>query len=144
LTRVFVVLRFTCSGVKRNMLKKLSIITTSVVAFAFTLVTIAHACSGLGPMSTTAHLSRTNMDASDSSPCGHEKSDVCQSVRDSMLSVKPSARGIASLEKAYLALATSIVSPSAFGSSPVALVTKVTFHPVFKLPLSFLYLVLRI
>jgi hypothetical protein len=126
------------------MLEKLSVITATVVAFAFVLVTITHACSGLRPMSTAAHLSRMDTGASDSSPCGNENSDICESVRDSMLSVKPSALGVDSLEKTSLTLATSFVSPSGFGSSPVALVTRVTFHPVFKLSLSFLYLVLRI
>jgi len=126
------------------MLKKLSIITASIVAFAFVLISIAHACSGVASKKPAVQQSPMNMDAGDSSPCGKERPDICKSVRESMLSVKPAVSGIDSPEKTFSPPPISLVSPILPGSLPLVLVSKVSFHPVFKLPLSLSYLVLRI
>jgi hypothetical protein len=48
-----------------------------------------------------------NMGDGDSFPCGNEKPDICKSVRDSMLSVKPSVLGIDSLDKTVFSLPIS-------------------------------------
>src|SRR5882757_1345346 len=72
------------------MLKKLSIITASIVAFAFVFISIAHACSGLTSMNPAMQQSPMNMGASDSFPCCKEKPDICKSVRASILSIQPS------------------------------------------------------
>lgn len=126
------------------MLKKLSIITASIVTFAFVFISIAHACSGLASMNPIMQQSPMNMGAGDSSPCGNEKPDICKSVRDSMLSVKPAGSGIDSPEKTVSLPLISFVRPILSGFLPLVLVSKASFHPVFKLPLSYSYLVLRI
>ena len=126
------------------MLKKLSLVTASVVVFTFLLVSITHACSGLASMNSAVQQSSLTMGASDSAPCGKEKPDICESVRDSLLSVKPAMSGIDSPEKTFSRLPISFASPILHGSSSLAVVSKVSVHPVFKLPLSLSYLVLRI
>ena len=126
------------------MAKKLSIITASIVAFAFVFIAIAHACSGVASMTPAVQQNPMHMGESDSFPCGKEKSDICKSVRDSMLSVKPAVSGIDSPEKTFSPPPILLVSPILPGSLPLVLVSKVSFHPVFKLPLSLSYLVLRI
>jgi len=123
------------------MLRKLSFITASIVVFAFVLVSIAHACSGLALMNSAVQQSPMNMGASDSSPCGKEKPDICKSVRDSMLSVKPSASGP---EQTVALPQLFIESPFELVGMPITRSTEVSFHPVFKLPLSLSYSVLRI
>jgi hypothetical protein len=85
-----------------------------------------------------------NMGDGDSFPCGNEKPDICKSVRDSMLSVKPSVLGIDSLDKRVFSLPISFVRPIMSGPAPLVLVTETNVHPVFKLPLSLSYLALRI
>lgn len=124
------------------MLKKFSLVTAAIVAFVFVLVTIAHACSGLGSMSMAPHQNGMSIHASDSLPCGSQKHDVCESVRDTMLSVKPSAPGTDSLTDALSSV--SMVVPSPQDLSLVPKLPKAAFHPVFKLRLSFSYLVLRL
>ena len=124
--------------------KKLSVLAASIVAFAFVFVSITHACSGLTSLKRAMQQSPMNMGASDAAPCGKEKPDICKSVRDSMLSVKPSVSGVDSPEKMASTSPISFASLILHGAPPVAFVTKVSFHPVFKLPLTFSYLVLRI
>lgn len=123
------------------MLRKLSFVTASIVALAFVFVSIAHACSGLASMNSALQQSPMNMGTSDDSPCGKEKPDTCKSVRDSMLSVKPSVAGP---EQTVTPLQLLIESPFVLISTPITRVIEVSFHPVFKLPLSLSYLVLRI
>ena len=123
------------------MLKKLFIITASIVAFAFVFVSVTHACSGLTSMNPAMQQSPMNMGASDDAPCGTGKPDLCKSVRDSMLSVKPSMSGP---EQTITPLPLSIESPFLLVPTPVTRVIEVSFYPIFKLPLSFSYRVLRI
>jgi hypothetical protein len=125
------------------MSKKLPTITASVVAFVFVFLSVAHACPSLTSTNSVIRKTAMNMAVSDSSPCGEAKPDVCKSVRDSMLSVKPPTTGLDSLVKTFSASPISFVSSSLLGSSPVTSATIVTSHLVFKLPLSS-YLVLRI
>ena len=119
------------------MLKKLSIIAASIVALAFVFVSITHACSGLTSIIPAMQQSAMKMGASDSFPCGKAKPDICKSVRDSMLSVKPSMSGP---EQTITPLQLSIESPFLLPPTPVTRVIEVSFHPVFKLPRSFLVL----
>ena len=126
------------------MLKKLSAVAASIVVFAFVVVSITHACSGLAPMALAVQQSPMNMGASDSPPCGKEKPNICKSVRDSILSVKPSILAADYLQQSVPPLQLSVENPTLLVSSPVAPVIGVSFHPVFKLPLTLSYLVLRI
>ena len=126
------------------MLKKLSALAASIVVFAFVFVSIAHACSGLAPVSLSVQQTPMNMDGGNTSPCGKQKEDICQSVRDSILSVKPSISAASHLQQTLPPLQLSIDSPVEFVFSPVAPIIGVSLHPVFKLPLAVSYLVLRI
>ena len=125
------------------MLKKLSAVAASIVAFAFVIVSIAHACSGLTPMNPAVQQSPMNMGGGNP-PCSKEKGDVCQSVRDSILSVKPSISAAGNHQQTVPPLHLFIESPIQLVSSPVAPLIKSAFHPVFKLSLSVSYQVLRI
>ena len=125
------------------MLKKLSAVAASIVAFAFVIVSIAHACSGLTPINLAVHQSPMNMGGSNT-PCSKEKGDICQSVRDSILSIKPSISAADNPQQTVSPLELSVERPTLLVSSPVAPVIGPAFHPVFKLPLTVSYLVLRI
>jgi hypothetical protein len=127
-----------------TMSKTLSIITASVAAFLIVFLSVAHACSGLVSMNRVMQQSPMNMGARDGSPCDKETDDICKAVRDSMLSVKPSAAGIDNVGEPFSTAPISFATPNLPSLSPVAFVSGISFHPVFKLPLSLSYLVLRI
>ena len=126
------------------MVKRLSAATALFIVFAFLSVSIAHACSGLAPMNLAIQQSPMNMGGGNNPPCSKEKGDLCQSVRDSILSVKPSISAASNPQQTVPPLQLSIDSPIQFVSSLVAAIIGVSFHPVFKLPLTVSYLVLRI
>ena len=65
------------------MVKRLSATTALLVVFAFLFVSIAHACSGLGPVGVMIEQSSRNAGMADNGPCNQHKEDVCKSVRDS-------------------------------------------------------------
>src|SRR5437899_3618861 len=125
------------------MLKKLSAVAALIVAFAFVTVSIAHACSGLTPMNLAVQQSPMNMGGGNP-PCSKNKGDICQSVRDSILSVKPSISAAGNPQQTVPPLQISIDNPIQLVYSPVAPIIESAFHPVFKLPLTLSYLVLRI
>jgi hypothetical protein len=125
------------------MVKRLSAATALFIVFAFLSVSIAHACSGLTPMNLAVQQSPMNMGGGNP-PCSKEKGDICQSVRDSILSVKPSVSVASNPQQIVPPPQFSIDSAIQIVSSPVAPIIEVSFHPVFKLPLTVSYLVLRI
>lgn len=126
------------------MLKKLSALAASIVAFAFLFVSITHACSGLAPMNLAIQQSPMNMGGGNNPPCSKEKGDICKSVRDNLLSVKPSISAADNPQQTVPPLQLFVKSPTRPVSSPAAPLVGVSFHPVFKLPLTLSYLVLRI
>jgi hypothetical protein len=126
------------------MLKKLPAAMALIVAFAFIFVSFTHACSGLTPMSLAVQQSPMNMGGSNNAPCSKEKGDICQSVRDSILSVKSALSAADNPQQTVPPLQLSVESPILVVALPVAFVIGVSFHPVFKLPLTVSYLVLRI
>ena len=97
------------------MQKKLSFIVT----FAFVFISIAHACSGLTSMNPAMQQRQMHMAADD--PCGTKEPDICKSVRDSMLSVKPIDAGADSLAKTLSASALAFASPTVVSFSPIGL-----------------------
>lgn len=125
------------------MFKKLSAITASIVAFAFVFVSITHACSGPAPMNLAVQQSPMNMGGGNP-PCSKEKGDICQSVRDSILSEKLSISTTDNSQQRFVVLPTAVENPTVPVSSPVASLIGVSFHPVFKLPLTLSYLILRV
>ena len=126
------------------MVKRLSAATALFIVFAFLSVSIAHACSGLALVGTVVQQSPMNMGGGNNPPCNKEKGDICQSVRDSILSVKPLISVASNPQQTVPPLQLSIDSPIQIVSSPVAPIIAVSFHPVFKLSLTVSYLVLRI
>jgi len=128
------------------MVKRLSAATAPFVVFAFLLVSIAHACSGLGPVGVMIEQSSRNAGMANNSPCNQHKEDVCKSVRDSILSIQPSVSKPDVSQQPVLPIQLSIESesPTQLGFSPLFPVIERAFHPVFKLSLSLSYLVLRI
>lgn len=126
------------------MLKKLSASAASIAAFAFIIVSIVHACSGLAPMTLAVQQSPMNMGGSDNAPCSKGKGDLCKSVRDSILSIKPSLTALDNLQQTIPLLALPVESPIQLVSLPLIPVVPSAPHPVFKVPLTLSYLVLRI
>ena len=124
------------------MVKRLSAATALFIVFAFLSVSIAHACSGLAPKGIAVQQSPMNMGGGNNPPCSKGNGDVCQSVRDSILSVKPSISTAGNPQHPPLQL--SIEIPNQLVTSDLAPVIESAFHPVFKLPLTLSYLVLRI
>ncbi len=117
--------------------KKLSLVAASIVAFAFVFISIAHACSGLTFMNPAMQQSQMNMVVGDGVPCGKAKPDICKSVRDSILSVKPTDAGLDSFAKTFSAPLISFVSASLVNFSPMGFASGVTSASVFRPPLSF-------
>src|SRR5207253_2862963 len=113
------------------MLKKLSAVAALIVAFAFVTVSITHTCSGLTPMNLTVQQNPMNINKSNP-PCSKEKGDLYQSVRDSILSVKPSISAASNPQQTLPPLEFSLGSPTLLVSSPAARIIGVSFHPVFK------------
>jgi hypothetical protein len=128
------------------MVKKLSAATALFVVFAFLFVSIAHACSGLGPMGIIVQQSPMNGGMTSQGPCGQSKKDICKSVRDSILSIQPSVSKAEVSQQPVLPIQLSVESESStqVGFAPLFPVIERAFHPVFKLPLTLSYLVLRI
>jgi hypothetical protein len=130
------------------MVKKLSAATALFVVFAFLLVSTVHACSGLGPIGAIVRQSPMSGGMTGQGPCGQSKQeeDICKSVRDSILSTQPSVYKADVSQQPVLPIQFSIESegPTQVGFSPLFPAIERAFHPVFKLPLTFSYLVLRI
>jgi hypothetical protein len=125
------------------MLKKLSAAVAFSVVFVFLAVSIVHACADVASVNRIAQQSFMNIDGTNQ-PCHSEESDFCKSVRDSILSLKPSTPGIESPEQRAIPLLLPVEDANLVASSPINHITQGAFHPVFKLPLPFSYLVLRI
>lgn len=125
------------------MSKKFSLVAASIVVFVFVFISIAHACAGLTSLNSATQLSQMTMGAGDGVPCGKAKPDICKSVRDSMLSVKPTDAGADSLGKTLSASQLSFASSSLVSFVPMGFAIRVTSATVFRPPLSF-SLVLRI
>src|SRR5258707_6713132 len=112
------------------MVRRLSAATALFVVFAFLLVSIAHACSGLGPVGVMIEQSSRNAGMANNSPCNQHKEDVCKSVRDSILSIQPSVSK-AEVSQPVLPIQVSIESesPTQVGFSPLFPVIERAFHP---------------
>lgn len=117
------------------MVKKFYLIAASVIVFLF--VSTAHACP---TVNLTLQRSRLDMNEADHSPCGNEKRDICQSVRDSIVSLKPSGATPDNPQPTILPSGRSIKGLVSFFPSSAA----TGVHPVFRLPLAIASIVLRI
>lgn len=126
------------------------VLIASVLVISVFFNSVVYACSGFASVGMVLHDSVNNgNDMKEGSvergPCAQHKQDICQSVRDRMLSVQPSlpiAEDARSFLVAHLPLVTEIIEQTVLPPGPLEL--KVFYHPVFKLALPFSLLVLRI
>jgi hypothetical protein len=126
------------------MLKRLSAAAASIAVVAFLFVSIAHACSGIAPVTLALQQSPMNMGGDNSSPCSRERGDICQWVRDSILSDKPSISVSADAIQSIVALQPAIGSPPDLVLSTVSCLVGISFQPIFKPPLTVSFTVFRI
>jgi hypothetical protein len=125
------------------MLKRFSAAAASIVVIAFFFVSITHACSGFAPVTPALQQSPMNMDG-DNTPCSKGKGDICQSVRDSILSDKSSISASSNAIQRAVALQPAIGNLSDPASLIVARRVGVSFPPIFNPPLIVSFTVLRI
>jgi len=144
LTGSKLLLTFLLQSSRWFMVKRFSAATALSVVVTFLLVSIAHACSGLAPVGVMIEQSSRNAGMANNSPCDRHKDDVCKSVRDSILSIQPSVSKAEISQQRVLSIALSTEGPTQVVFSPLAPVTESAIHPVFRLPLTLSYRVLRI
>lgn len=128
--------------------KPVKYLTLATIAF-FLFAGIAYACpggsfAGAAPVNFSSEMPGHDMGPQDG--CGDSKVNACQSVRDQMLSINAApAQPAASFHRFNVSL-QPLLQPAAptavfYGGSPPG---TLPFHPVFKLQLSYSYLVLRL
>ncbi len=120
--------------------------TVAGVVFCFLFVVVAYACSGRdlawgAPQIFSAHAGMASEE-----PCADMKLDPCQSVRDRILSLQPSAAQAAISQVTFTNAQQAPVEVSAGADLFYGTFRPSTsvFHPVFKLQLPISYLVLRL
>ena len=126
------------------MLKRLSAAAASIVVVAFLFVSITHACSGFAPVTPALQQSPMNMGDGNNAPCNKEKGDICQWVRDSILSDKSSISASSNAIQRIVALQPAIGNLPDPASLIVARRVGVSFQPIFDPPLIVSFTVLRI
>jgi hypothetical protein len=127
------------------MFRKPFIIVAIIVASSFVFASIAHACSGLAYINFAVQDKAMSVAGSHESPCGDERqAEVCEFVRGALLSTKPAGPNLPGSEKVVSLAPVPLPVQRLLSSLSVVLTSGASFHPVFKLPLSFSYLVLRI
>lgn len=120
---------------------RVSFIWASSLVLALLFTSIVYACSGLASIGIAPHSGSMNNKV-ERGPCGEHKQDMCQSVRERTLSVQASlpATDLSRGSPSGLPVETYLV-PNAFSEH---LLFPTAYHPFFKLPLIYSYLVLRI
>jgi hypothetical protein len=127
------------------MFNKPLIIAVAIAAFAFIFASVAHACSGLASIKSAVQAKSLSMAMPHDSPCSEETPpDICKFVRDAMLSVKPVGPSLVLPKKLISLPAIPLLDQRLLAPPAVVLTASASFYPVFKLPLSVSYLVLRI
>jgi hypothetical protein len=129
------------------MRKPLKYLALATVAFFF-FTAIAYACPGItfasGSAFSSSEMPEHDMGRGD---CGDHKLNICQSVRDQLVSIKaPTVQPASTLYRVSLTpqpllFEAETVPYLFYGRSPPA---PPAFHPVFKLQLAYSYLVLRL
>src|ERR1051325_2080178 len=101
--------------------KKYYPVAAWIVVFLFD--STAHACPGVASLNLAIR-NLTTVDAAKERPCRNEKKNVCQSVRDSILSLKPS---LANPQQAVPQLHRTETPVPSVSVTPI-----VGIYPVFK------------
>lgn len=128
------------------MAKKLSSLIAIILTFSFLFTSIVYACSGLDSMLMVSHEASTDREARDMGPCSEQKPEICKSLRDQFLSIRDSSSSKAAI-LVYDSTVLEEVSTEIPLTSELSLLSRslpIGFHPFFKLPLIYSYLVLRI
>jgi hypothetical protein len=126
--------------------KRAKYITLATLGF-FLITAVAYACPGnLLVANTSISTEMPGHEMAKHNDCGDPKVNPCRTVRDQIVSVKAApdqaTAGWQSLYERVQLLPQAVAAATVFhGRSPP---TIASFHPVFKLPLSFSYLVLRL
>jgi hypothetical protein len=120
-----------------------SVLTAVIVAITLLSASVVHACSSFVSLQGLFK-ANTPMSMADG-PCTKHKEDICQSVRDRLRSLKAPSADTSFLN--HLAAVVDLFTRFSSGHDSAPAGKKlftVWFHPVFKLPLSLSYAVLRI
>ncbi len=127
------------------MAKRLSTATAIIVIFPLLFVSIVYACSGLNSMGMAFHRSSMDGGAMERGPCSERKQDICEFVRYRMLSIQTSvSQAAVPLHDSTVPLASSVDTLVPMDILTASLRSPTSFHPFFKIPLTYSYLVLRI
>jgi hypothetical protein len=116
-----------------------------VIVFSLLFTSIVYACPGMNLMAMTSMSSGMEGAAVKRGPCRDHKQDICQSVRDRMLSVRASSPvADIALHVSAILHSVSVDVPQLMNLLPAARPPGVLSHPVFKLIFPFSTQVLRI
>jgi len=121
--------------------RKIRFILALSLVLAVLFTSIVYACAGLASIGIVAHSGSMNSKV-ERGPCGEHKQDMCQSVRERTLSVQASLP--ATKLSPWSSPAFSWEIPLLVNGSGEHLLFDAAYHPLFKLPLIYSYLVLRI
>lgn len=125
--------------------KKVSFLLASILIFSVLFTAIVYACSGLDPMRMAFHHGSMDGGTVERGPCSEHKQDICKSVRYRILSIQASASQPAvPPQSSTVPLASSVDTPVPMDILAASLRSPTSFHPFFKIPLTYSYLVLRI
>lgn len=128
------------------MAKRIFPIAAIALVFTLLFVSIVYACSGLDQVRMSfQHSSMDGGTMVERGPCSEHKQDLCKSVRHRMLSIQaPSTQTENSAQVLATPLEPFVEASTTFYVSLASLQLSAAFHPLFKLPLTYSYLVLRI
>jgi hypothetical protein len=130
---------------KPILLRKPFTLVSLAIVLSLLITTTVYACSGLGLMQMNTQHSSMDGEGVKRGPCAEHKQDICKSVRERMLSIQPAAfKAPDAGSLLYCPTPLVLQSFENVGLLPQPFGVAIVYHPVFKLSLSFSYLVLRI
>jgi hypothetical protein len=128
-----------------TMVRHLSTATVIAVIFFILFASVAYACSGLGSMQILPLHASMNAEKMEKDSCDETKEEICQFLRHRMVSIQASrSQAEILVHGSTLPQAVLIKVPMTLDLSLVSAPSLFTFHPLFKLSLTYSYLVLRI
>ena len=124
---------------------RVSRLITVLVISSLLFTSIVYACSGLNFMPMSFVSAAMDHSAMEPGPCSKQKQDICKSVRDQMLSVRPSSPVIdITLHVSTVFHSAHVDIPPLINLLSTAGPPGVVFHPVSKLSYPFSNQVFRI
>ena len=135
--------------------RKAGLVLGTILALTLLFNSVVYACSNLGSLDMAMATHGRSMATTDGmneksverGPCSQHKQDICKTVRDRMVSIQPSLSNAGDYQQPAplrLPLSLMIDVPKHIALSFLSLMREIAFHPVFKLPLSLSFSVLRI